>query len=44
MNIYAQVFQEIEEGLYVPFHHELDNPEWVAPQEINTREEELVLA
>ena len=45
MNIYAQIFQEIEEGLYAPFPGELENPYSVAPEDINCKEEEtLVLA
>ncbi len=45
MNIYAQIFQEIEEGLYAPFPEELENANVVAPEEVNYKEEEvLVLA
>ena len=43
MNIYAQIFQEIEEGLYAPLPGELENPNWVAPEEINHNEEEILV-
>lgn len=43
MNIYAQIFQEIDEGLYAPFPGEMENPIGVASEEVNSSEEEILV-